>query len=123
MKTLKISYAFYIFILLMVVSACAPENDNAAEDQSKIIIKPEDVSIAGLYKNSPEVNKDLKEIIEDGILKVVMTNSSTSYFVYRGQAMGYEFELLTRLADHLNLALEIIVANDSCSKSLSSPQS
>ena len=112
MKTLKISYAFYILILLMGVLACTRESENSAGDQSKIIIKPVDVSIAGLYNSSPEIYKDLNEIIKDGILKVVMTNSSTSYFIYRGQAMGYEFELLNRLADHLNLELEIIIAKD-----------
>jgi membrane-bound lytic murein transglycosylase F len=112
MKTLKISYAFYILILLMGVSSCTSESENTYGDQSKIIITPEDVSIAGLYNSSPEINKDLNEIIKDGVLKVVMTNSSTSYFIYKGQAMGYEFELLNRLADYLKLELEIIIAKD-----------
>ncbi|MCB0737967.1 MAG: transporter substrate-binding domain-containing protein, partial [Bacteroidetes bacterium] len=58
------------------------------------------------------VNRDLEEIKADGKLKVAIANSSSSYFIYRGQPMGYEFELLQILADSLKLKLEIIVVTD-----------
>jgi membrane-bound lytic murein transglycosylase F len=38
--------------------------------------------------------------------------SATSYFIYRGQPMGYEYELLQRLARDLELDLEMVVARD-----------
>ena len=115
MTPLKIGYGFYLLLLIIGVSACDSESagDQSINDQPEIIVnKAEDLSIESLYKSSPEIKRDLDEIKKDGILKVVMTNSSTSYFIYRGQAMGYEFELLKRLADHLKLDLEIIVAKD-----------
>ena len=56
--------------------------------------------------------KDLAEIKKDGKLKVLIAYSGTSYFLYRGEPMGYEFELLQRLAKHLNLELEIKISND-----------
>lgn len=55
---------------------------------------------------------DLSDIKERGALRAITTYSSTSYFIYRGQPMGFEFELLRRLADYLELDLEIIVADD-----------
>ena len=47
-----------------------------------------------------------------GALKVVTEYNSISYFLYRGQPLGFQFELLQELANHLNLALEVSVSND-----------
>ncbi len=62
--------------------------------------------------NQPSVDIDLEDIRERDTLRAIMTYSSTSYFLYRGQPMGYEYELLKRLADHLDLELEVIIADD-----------
>ncbi len=56
--------------------------------------------------------RDLNEIKKDGKLKVLLAYSSTSYFLYKGKPMGYEYELLQRLADHLQLELEIKISNN-----------
>ncbi len=58
------------------------------------------------------VKRDLDDIKKDGKLKALLTYSATSYFLYRGEPMGYEYELLSQLADHLDLDLEIIVVKD-----------
>ena len=47
-----------------------------------------------------------------GALKVVTEYNSISYFLYRGQPMGFQFEMLQDLANHMNLALEVSVSND-----------
>jgi membrane-bound lytic murein transglycosylase F len=60
----------------------------------------------------PRVHRDLAEISEDGVLKAITIFSPTSYFLYRGQPMGFEYELLQNLAQHLELELEIVVADD-----------
>lgn len=63
--------------------------------------------------NEPEpVRRDLAEIREDGKLRALIAYSATGYFLYRGQPMGYEYEMLTRLAKHLGVELEIRVARD-----------
>lgn len=54
---------------------------------------------------------DLKEIKERGSLKAIVDNSSTGYFIYRGQPMGYEYELMARFARSMDLRLEIVVVN------------
>lgn len=58
------------------------------------------------------ISKDLSEIKQKGKLKVLISYSSTSYFVYRGQPMGFEYELLERLAKHLRLELDLVLVKD-----------
>lgn len=56
--------------------------------------------------------RDLEDIKKDGTLKVLTTYSGTSYFLYRGQPMGFEYELLERFAEHLGVSLEIKVSDN-----------
>jgi len=56
--------------------------------------------------------RDFEDIKEDGKLRALIAYSSTSYFLYKGKPMGYEYELLERLADHFDLELEITVSED-----------
>jgi membrane-bound lytic murein transglycosylase F len=39
-------------------------------------------------------------------------NSSTSYYIYRGRRMGYEFEMLRSLAQRLEVQLKLVVTED-----------
>lgn len=55
---------------------------------------------------------DLDEIQDRGILYAITSYSPFSYFIYRGEPMGYEYELLKMLADELEVDLELIVAKD-----------
>ena len=57
-------------------------------------------------------NTGYKEIRERGKIIALTDYSSTSYFIYRGQPMGFQHDLLKMLADHLKLELEIITCND-----------
>lgn len=58
------------------------------------------------------VKHDLEDIKKEGVLRVITTYSSTSYFLYKGQPMGYEYDLLKRFAKHLDVELDIHVSND-----------
>jgi len=58
------------------------------------------------------IPRDLEAIKADGKLTALTTFSNTSYFLYRGQPMGFEYELLQRFADHLDVDLEIKIANN-----------
>ncbi|MEX0928547.1 MAG: transporter substrate-binding domain-containing protein [Balneolales bacterium] len=55
---------------------------------------------------------DLDEIKERGTLYAITSYSPLSYFIYRGQPMGYEYELLKLLAKELEVDLELVVARD-----------
>lgn len=69
-----------------------------------------DEEVNSIVANS--VDRDLDDIRKDGVLRALVVYSSTSYFLYRGQTMGFEYELLKRLAEHLDLKLELVVSKD-----------
>lgn len=58
------------------------------------------------------MRRDLDDIRASGKLTALTLNNSTSYFVYRGQAMGYEYELLSLFANDIGVDLEIKVVPD-----------
>ncbi len=52
---------------------------------------------------------DLPQIKKRGKLIAITGYNAYSYFIYKGQPMGYEYELLQRLGKYLNLKIEIKV--------------
>src|SRR4051812_5395111 len=57
------------------------------------------------------VARDLPQL--NGVLRVLFTYNSTGYFLYRGETLGYEYELLTMFARDAKLKLEPVVVRDS----------
>lgn len=55
---------------------------------------------------------DLPAIQSRGTLRAAVDNNSTSYYIYRGRRMGYEFELLRDLGKSLGVQLELVVLED-----------
>jgi membrane-bound lytic murein transglycosylase F len=66
----------------------------------------------GLKYRGPQVKRDMPEIRASDTLKAIAIYNSTEYFLYRGQAMGFEYELLKELAETLDLQLEMVVAKN-----------
>ena len=58
------------------------------------------------------ITRDLAQIKERGALTVLAPYNSTSYFLYRGEPLGYEFELLRNFAESQGIALKVIVVTD-----------
>ena len=56
--------------------------------------------------------EDMDEIREKGTLTVVTDLNSVNYYIYEGQPLGFQYELLQELSDHLGLRLEVKVNND-----------
>lgn len=55
---------------------------------------------------------DLEGIQSRGVLRAAVDNNSTSYYIYRGRRMGYEFELLRDLGKRLGVQIEFVVVSD-----------
>jgi membrane-bound lytic murein transglycosylase F len=51
------------------------------------------------------IERDWAQIVERDTIVLLTTYNSTSYFIYRGQPMGFEYELLTAFADEQGLVL------------------
>lgn len=55
---------------------------------------------------------DLPQIIEKDTLTILTLYSSTSYFIYKGDEMGYDFELAKDFANSLGVNLKVVVAEN-----------
>lgn len=98
-----------VLITILIVS-CSSEKTSSNKtatttSNSKEVITKEGKPIS--YKK-----RTLEEIKKSGVLKVSTTYSATSYFLYKGKPMGFEYELLEKFASYLGVQLEIIVANN-----------
>ncbi len=54
---------------------------------------------------------DLPGIKNRQVLRVLTRNNAATYFVWRGQFLGFEYELMKRFADSQGLQLEMVVPN------------
>lgn len=61
------------------------------------------------FSTAPEVLIDLPEIKKRGYINALVDNNSISYFIYKGQPMGYEYELLNNLAKNMGVDLKITI--------------
>ncbi len=72
------------------------------------------VALSSCFLRTPEPDPpvDLERIRERGSLRVISTYGPISYFIYRGQPMGYEYELIQRFGDFLGLPVDLVIAQD-----------
>lgn len=65
-----------------------------------------------VYGREVERIGTLERIQQSGKLTALVDYNSTNYFIYRGQPMGYQFELLKAFTEHLGVKLEIVTSNN-----------
>lgn len=56
---------------------------------------------------------DFEEIKETGELTIITLSSSTSYFIYKDEPMGYDYDLVEDFCEYHNLKLNVKVAENS----------
>ena len=61
-----------------------------------------------------EADTDLPDIRERGELTVLTVNGSTSYFNYRGEPMGFQYELAQQFVRSLGLKMKLKVVRPDC---------
>ena len=86
----------FAYLLLIIAFAITYSCDN---------VKPNNI-------DTIEKIDDYKKVKQRGVLRVAINTNSTDYFIYRGQAMGYQLELIQDLAKSLNLKLMVVVENN-----------
>jgi membrane-bound lytic murein transglycosylase F len=93
----KISLIVYV-VITVIFHSC----NNSQNKTGSVELKTDEQAV--------ENNSDLT--IEDGILTALMDNSFTSYFIHKGQPLGYEYEMLKLFADENELKLDVkIIGN------------
>jgi len=63
-------------------------------------------------RNDNNSKPDLPELREKNKLIALTDFNATNYFIYRGEPMGYQYDLLNEFSKALNIDFEIIVDND-----------
>lgn len=64
-------------------------------------------------KKKPEHDiRDFDQIKKDGEFTIITLNSSTSYFIYKEEAMGYDYDLAQDFCEHHGLKLNVKVAQN-----------
>ncbi|QSE97539.1 MltF family protein [Fulvivirga lutea] len=84
----------YLIILFLYFIGCTPsgQESDKLSSRDKSAVNP--------------VKFDLDKIKKRGSIIAIVDNSSTGYFIYKGQPMGYEYELLKKYADEQKLRLD-----------------
>lgn len=65
-----------------------------------------------LLAEKKDARNVFKRIKEEKKLVAITDYNSTNYFIYRGAAMGFQYELLKRFAKHIGVKLEIKVSKN-----------
>jgi membrane-bound lytic murein transglycosylase F len=60
----------------------------------------------------PDHARTLEEIKASGYIRVLTRNNDTSFFIYRGHRMGFDYELGKRLAQKLGIRVDMVITND-----------
>ncbi|GGE17297.1 transglycosylase SLT domain-containing protein [Psychroflexus salis] len=89
-------YIYLLFLGILMSCSSSPEKSKKNIEQNELI----------------PVEVDLAEIKKRGKLKALTTYSGTTYFLYKGKTMGFEYELLERLCKKLDVGLEMVIAQD-----------
>lgn len=111
----------WLALLIPLAAAACQRAEKRSSPQippaAKTVVPPsKPKSLEGGTPKTPRVEpiyRDLEAILASKELKVLFTFNSTGYFVYRGETMGYEYELLSRFAAESNLRLIPVVVRDS----------
>lgn len=85
--------------MILIAAGCDPVPDSGETGEKRL-------------EEIEPIERDWPEIRERGSIVALTSYSSTSYFLYRGEVMGYEYELLERLAEYLDLDLEIRIVDN-----------
>jgi len=82
-------------------------NEKLLEKLNKFL-KLENIALQNLGKYKSQWQR----IQATKTIRIVMRNNFSSYFIWRGHLLGFNYELAKKFADKNNLRLEIIVAGD-----------
>lgn len=101
----RLASSVLLVLLLLVHPGCKRRALHGAE-AFDTIIRAADVPMVA------PVERDLAAVRERGTLTVLAPYNSTTYFLYRGEPLGYEYELLQAFAKEQGLALKMVVVTD-----------
>jgi membrane-bound lytic murein transglycosylase F len=72
----------------------------------------EDAAPEGIVSRAsgrPDHPRTLEEIVKSGYIRVLTRNNDTSFFIYRGHRMGFDYEIGKKLAQSLGIRVDMII--------------
>ena len=107
--TMKVRARFALLLLLVLLSFALP----ACKRHSQATLEAVDpIDRRSNLPMGEPIERDLDEIKEGGTLTVLAPYNSTTYFIYRGEPFGYEYELLREFAQEHGVSLKMVVVTD-----------
>ncbi|WP_109832377.1 MltF family protein [Reichenbachiella versicolor] len=89
----------FFFLAVFLFSCRGPESSKTVDVESKSV-----------KKSFKPIDRDLGAIKREGKLTAIVDNSSTGMFLYRGEPLGFEYELISKYAEYTGLDLEFKIA-------------
>lgn len=111
-STLALAWLLQITALLAIAACPKP----LAPPEKKKVLDAGPPSVGDIFAKSLtghlqfQYADDLPGLRRRKVLRVILRNNSTSYFLFRGDEMGFEYELAANLAKELGLRLEVVPA-------------
>ncbi len=87
-----------LIVLVLTGLTVCDRPDQKPQKTEPVVLKP--------------LNPVLKKVFREGRIVATTDYNSTNYFIYRGEPMGFQYELLKSFARYLNVKLEIQIIND-----------
>ncbi len=90
LKIYRLKYLFCLFVCL-ILTTCSLQNN---------------------YDLSKESSDDFAELKKRQRIVAIIEQNSTDYYMYKGEPLGFQFEMLKQLGQFLNMEVEVIVSNN-----------
>ena len=90
----QLLHFFFLLLLILSFTHCAKEKEETPEEKQVII-----------------TNHDLEGIIASDTLCVATMSGAISYFLFSEETMGYNYDLISNFAKHINVKLKIQLVN------------
>ena len=96
---------FYFLVTLLLITSC---NSGEKTVNKKQVVE----QVNENHEDNFIKNFDLEQIKERGVLKALTVHSPSSYFLYKGKSMGFEYELLQNFANKIGVKFKVVKVNN-----------
>jgi len=87
-----------IFFAAMFLVSCGHDQGKKKKKEKNVVTESKDEALNRVLKNKK--------------LRAVTDYSSVNYLIYRGETIGYQYELLKNFTDYLGVQLEMVIEKD-----------
>lgn len=88
---------FSLFVIIGIVCICLSQYGTKQNTRNNLV---------------PTNNYDLTQIKKRGKIIALTDNSSTSFYIYKGDSLGYEYEQLSLFAKEIGVELQMVLAKN-----------